>query len=95
MKLKILIIAALMIAVQIFPQADNDRLVLGKYVTLQSKILNEERRIFIRVPFGYEQTTASYPVLYLLDENNHSIHASGTVSFLSNGQFLDYCRRNS
>ncbi|HSR18040.1 MAG TPA: alpha/beta hydrolase-fold protein [Ignavibacteriaceae bacterium] len=83
MKSKIIIIAALMIAVQIFPQADNDRLVLGKYITLQSKILNEERRIFIRVPFGYEQTTASYPVLYLLDENTHSIHASGTVSFLS------------
>jgi predicted alpha/beta superfamily hydrolase len=80
---KILIIAALLVTIQIFPQADDDQLVLGKYITLQSEILNEARRIFIRVPFGYEQTSTKYAVLYLLDENAHSIHASGTVSFLS------------
>ncbi len=70
-------------AIVITAQNNNDELVIGKYIKLNSKVLNEERRIFIRVPFGYERTTAEYPVLYLLDENAHSIHASGTVSFLS------------
>jgi hypothetical protein len=63
--------------------AQVDELVLGKYIKVDSKVLNEERRIFVRLPFGYEQSSTKYPVLYVLDENNHSIHASGTVSFLS------------
>lgn len=70
-------------ACQNYSQVDNNQLVLGEYLKIQSKILNEERRIFVRVPFGYELSNEKYPVLYVLDENTHSIHASGTISFLS------------
>lgn len=81
--LKFLLIIILFNSYQNFAQVNNDELVIGKYFTIESKVLNEARRIFIRVPFGYELSSAKYPVFYLLDENAHSIHASGTVSFLS------------
>jgi predicted alpha/beta superfamily hydrolase len=62
---------------------NNDEIVIGKIVKLESKILNEERQIFIHLPDGYDQTNARYPVFYVLDGETHFIHASGTVSFLS------------
>src|ERR1700748_3000022 len=36
-------------------------------VVLPSKAMNENRTVFIHTPSGYEQSSDSYPVLYLLD----------------------------
>lgn len=66
-----------------FAQGNADDITIGKILKLESKILNEERDIFIYLPNNYNQTTTKYPVLYLLDGNNHFIHTSGTVSFLT------------
>jgi predicted alpha/beta superfamily hydrolase len=46
---------------------------LGVGRTLTSAILNEERTVFVHLPASYDTSTASYPVLYLLD---------GTSAFL-------------
>jgi predicted alpha/beta superfamily hydrolase len=80
--IKALIIIVFITAVS-YAQNNIDELVLGEYIKIYSKVLSEERRIFIRLPFGYEQSSEKYPVLLVLDEHAHSIHASGTVSFLS------------
>lgn len=45
---------------------------IGHRDSVQSKILNENRKLVISLPNGYDSTDQNYPVLYLLDgtENN-------------------------
>lgn len=40
--------------------------------TVKSKILGEERQIYVYLPPGYSEKEAKYPVIYLLD--GHSLH---------------------
>ena len=51
---------------------------VGQQTSLYSKILNEQRKVLVRLPEGYGTTDidASYPVIYLLDGDNHFTHAS-------------------
>jgi predicted alpha/beta superfamily hydrolase len=46
---------------------------LGFARTIKSAVLNEERRVLVHLPAGYDSSGKSYPVLYLLD---------GTQAFL-------------
>jgi enterochelin esterase-like enzyme len=46
-------------------QSDGEIIGLGTYRTLQSQILGEERVLQIHLPWGYEATDATYPVVYL------------------------------
>ena len=39
----------------------------GEQITLHSKILNEDRNIFVALPASYAGSTQKYPVLYLTD----------------------------
>ncbi|UCE40119.1 MAG: tetratricopeptide repeat protein, partial [Candidatus Aminicenantes bacterium] len=48
-------------------QEHGDEFVIGKYLKMHSKILNEERTIVVNLPRGYENGHNSYPVLYFLD----------------------------
>lgn len=48
-------------------QEHGDEFVIGKYLKIKSKILNEERTIVVHLPRGYENSRNSYPVLYFLD----------------------------
>ena len=60
--------------------------ILGKIVTLPSKILNEKRTLNIYLPEGYlENDTTRYPVIYLLDgsADEDFIHIAGLVQFLN------------
>ena len=52
--------------VPIFAQEDGDPVSIGTYRILYSKILNEDRTLLINLPEGYDETTNSYPVLYIL-----------------------------
>jgi predicted alpha/beta superfamily hydrolase len=56
---------------------------IGETVTVQSKILGEERTILVSTPPNYEQTGQRYPVLYMTDGNAHFTHTRGTVDFLA------------
>jgi len=47
-------------------QQDGDDIVLGKYRTLHSRILNEKRLLFVHLPRFYDDTQLRYPVLYVL-----------------------------
>ena len=65
-------------------QKKTNALVIGKVIKIKSKILNEERPIWIYLPEGY--TTSSdkkYPVLYLLDGAFHFHHITGAVQILA------------
>lgn len=57
--------------------------VIGRQLELFSEILNENRPLFVRTPYGYESGDEHYPVLYLLDGNAHFHHTTGTADYLA------------
>ena len=52
-------------------------------VRLQSKTLKEARTLYIGKPAGYDGGTERYPVLYLLDGEEHFRYTSAIVDFLA------------
>lgn len=67
----------------IFSQNADD-IVIAKKIKIQSTVLGEERSIFVSTPSGYDQSTSAYPVMYVLDGSENSIHfISGLISNLS------------
>jgi predicted alpha/beta superfamily hydrolase len=54
-----------------------------KAVLIKSKVLSENRTLWIHLPADYNTTSNTYPVLYLLDGDSHFSYASQLVSFLS------------
>ncbi|MEE1974235.1 alpha/beta hydrolase-fold protein [Maribacter flavus] len=56
---------------------------LGTQHFLKSTILQEERPFIISLPFGYKETHATYPVLYVLDGLANIKHTVGTVEMLT------------
>ena len=62
----------------ILAQEEDDDIALGKYKIIHSKVLNEDRLLLIHLPREYEESSLSYPVLYLLygqDINNYFAEA--------------------
>jgi len=51
-------------------QEDGDPVSIGKYRKLHSQILIEDRTLLVNLPQGYNETTNSYPVLYILYGGN-------------------------
>ena len=71
--IKNIIITLMTLAVFVIPelaQEDGDSVLIGKYRKLHSKILNEDRFLLVNLPRGYDETTNSYPVLYILYGGN-------------------------
>ena len=62
---------------------DGQKITIGEKFTIHSKALNEDRKIMVYTPTGYENSDAKYPVVYLLDGETHFVHAYGVVDFLS------------
>ena len=52
-------------------------------LTLQSKVLGQERTILVRTPPGYEQGSERFPVLYITDADRNIGHTATTVQFLA------------
>jgi predicted alpha/beta superfamily hydrolase len=63
-------------------QADTD-IVIGKRITLPSKVLNQEMSISVYLPANYETSEVKYPVLYDLNAFAYFTYAAGTVELLS------------
>ena len=62
---------------------DASDLTIARETTLASKILDEDRPILVGLPAGYETSTATYPVLYLLDGRQNMMHVAGSVELLA------------
>ena len=54
-----------------------------KAILLRSQVMAEDRTIWIHLPANYTGTSNSYPVLYVLDAENHFNYATEAVSFLA------------
>lgn len=68
-------------AINLFAQ--KSPVIIGERTCVFSKILNEERALLIYLPPQYFTTKASFPVMYLLDGEEHFHHATGVIEFLS------------
>ena len=68
--------------VQVESWGDEQRL------TFESETLGEQRRLYVRLPSGYDSSERSYPVLYILDGEFFFSHASAAVQFLSETRFI-------
>jgi len=63
------------------------KIFIGDQVEVFSENLNENRTLMIYYPPGYDMTSSTYPVIYMLDGIDHFVHGSGIVHYLSiNGQ---------
>ncbi|ALL06205.1 esterase [Pedobacter sp. PACM 27299] len=66
-------------------QKDN-RVTIGTIDSIQSKILNEQRKIWVHVPSSWTPDSKQrYPVLYLLDGEDHFYSVVGIIQHLSQG----------
>lgn len=57
--------------------------IIGNSETFHSKILNQERTLNIYLPKGYNASSDSFPVIYVLDGSAHEdfLHIAGLVQF--------------
>jgi predicted alpha/beta superfamily hydrolase len=60
-----------------------DPVTCGERFTLHSKILAEERTVFVAVPVSYAQGTQRYPVRYLTDAQWQFEQTRSTAAFLA------------
>ncbi|MDX2153189.1 MAG: alpha/beta hydrolase-fold protein [Bryobacteraceae bacterium] len=79
MKLLVLVAVAAAAVAQPPPPAMS----IGERVELRSELLNEVRHLVVVKPFGYDASRERYPVLYVLDGDQHYFHAAGILSFLA------------
>lgn len=58
----------------------NEPIVIGAKHSFYSKVLGEDREIWVRVPTGYiVDDTTKYPVVYLLDGKNNFLYTAGLL----------------
>ena len=62
--------------------------VLGERIQLSSKVMSEERTLYVSLPASYARTTRLYPVLYLTDAEAQFEHTSATAQFLARNGFM-------
>jgi hypothetical protein len=63
--------------------ADGEPIVMGQRFQLRSESMGAMRSYLVHRPPNYDISNARYPVLIVLDGNEHFQHASATVDFLA------------
>ena len=61
---------------------------IGESVTINSKILNEERNILVYLPEEYKDSSTGYPVLYVLDGDDYFLPSIGVMKYLAMFNYL-------
>ncbi len=83
MKIKVLnLIKVTVLMLAVFTSqaaAESNDITLGKKVTLHSKVLNEDRVLWIYPADALENKSKQRPVMFLLDGSAHFVHISGLI----------------
>lgn len=83
--ISLLIMPGYLSAVEV--QEKTNALVIGQAIKIDSKILNEERPLWVYLPEDYNSSKyKEYPVLYMLDGAYHFHHITGAVQVLAKRQ---------
>lgn len=64
--------------------------VIGRTAVLKSKILGEDRRIFIYTHPAYGEDESRYPVAYVLDGEWNFLHTSGVIDLMSSREVIPW-----
>ncbi|MDF1698648.1 MAG: alpha/beta hydrolase-fold protein [Saprospiraceae bacterium] len=84
--MKKLILLLVLVLAQLCMHAQSDDIIIGKIDSINSKILNEQRKLWVYVPQGSDEsifTKKTYPVVYLLDGDAHFFSTVGMIHQLS------------
>jgi len=68
--------------------AQEDDIVVGKYETIASTVLNEKRQLMVSLPDNYDTDNFSYPVLYFTDAKQQFQSMASTVQFLAENDVI-------
>ncbi len=60
-----------------------NKIVIGAIDSLQSVVLNEQRKIWVHVPNTLKDSNEKYPVVYLLDGDAHFVSVTGMLRQMS------------
>ena len=60
-------------------------IIYGQEIQIHSNVQNEDRKLLIRVPDGYEKTQDRYPVLYILDSDFEAlfVNSASAIEYVS------------
>lgn len=61
----------------------NEPITIGQRHINKSEVLNEDREYWVYLPSDYENSTYNYPVMYLLDGQEHFHEVTGLVNHMS------------
>jgi predicted alpha/beta superfamily hydrolase len=90
---KIILFLMLLPLLSVAQQFKSDPIENGIRVKFNSRIMGEERTIWIRVPASYNEASSStqtYPVIYVLDGKSAFFPVTGVVSFMSEEDHVNY-----
>ncbi|MFC4701165.1 alpha/beta hydrolase-fold protein [Glaciecola siphonariae] len=76
-----LIVVLLAMLMSIHAEADDKDIVIGEILSIDSKVLDEEREYWVSTPKGYDKSNL-YPVVYLLDGDTHFESTVGVLDHL-------------
>jgi predicted alpha/beta superfamily hydrolase len=82
------LLAALVLAAGVSTPGAAETISAGERLTLPSKILGEERTVFVSLPASYGRGGQKYPVLYLTDAQINFSHVRTTADFLARNGFI-------
>jgi uncharacterized protein len=71
----------------------DDAMAYGKKIIIQSKVLNEDRTLWLRLPSSYTDSMHApqrYPVMYVLDGKSAFFPLAGVVSFMSEKENVNF-----
>jgi uncharacterized protein len=75
--------ALVSLLVAALPASAQEPITMGQVFALDSKVMEEPRRVIVWTPPGYDTGRARVPVLYLTDADRQFAHTVTTVEFLS------------
>ncbi|HJW32845.1 MAG TPA: alpha/beta hydrolase-fold protein [Holophagaceae bacterium] len=73
----------LLLVMAFLPLGGGEPITIGERVRLRAESLREDRDLLISVPADYVRGRESYPVLYVLDGEDHFLQLRGTLDFLA------------
>jgi len=79
----IIISTFILLQSRIFSHQDSTKYIIGEYKSIQSNILNEERKLIIHLPANYPSSEEKFPVLYLLEGDWTFLIATALAHVLS------------
>jgi predicted alpha/beta superfamily hydrolase len=83
----------LLLLLLLWQSLEGQDLTYGKKVTIDSKVLSEERTYWINLPTSYDDPNfgpQKYPVIYLLDGKSNLLPLVGLVNFMSGRESVNY-----